>query len=41
MREKFFKNKFVKTSRNFITNEKVGNIDLFSVVRYELTNRFR
>jgi len=38
----FSKMKFVETiPRNSMTSERLGNIDLLSVERYELTNRFR
>jgi len=42
MREKFSKKKLVKTiPKNSMINKRLGNIDLLSVERYELKNRFR
>jgi len=38
----FSKMTLVKTiPRNFVTSERLGNIDLLSAGRYELKNRFR
>jgi len=43
MQEKFFKNEINEKifPKNYVISERLGNMDLLSVKRYKLKNRFR